>query len=359
MNVPTPGLVTKRPLVGAIRWDAWHGDKSTVGQEVTRSLSPQRYHFRLPFFARVISPDVVRIKGYSQAIVDDEIRWASQAGIDYWAFLAYDPDDPMLEALNFYLRSSRKKDIRFCLILEGSRMQLGADQDAQIRRLVDFQRDEQYVRVEGNRPLLYVGLFQSDWLNSHGGAAGLRPWFDALRQKTSSLGLPEPYVVIMDFDPVRGAKLAKTVEADAISSYATDGGASRGSYAQLAQHTERFWERCRNTGVPVVPLVMSGWDRRPRIERPVSWESYQKPGEGLDRYYETATPAQLADHLRKALDWTTLFADVCPARTVLIYAWNENDEGGWIVPTLNADGSTNAARLRAIGETLRAWKPPR
>jgi hypothetical protein len=102
---------------------------------------------------------------------------------------------------------------------------------------------------------------------------------------------------------------------------------------------------------------MSGRDRRPRIERPVPWESYQKPGEGLDRYYETATPEQVADHLRKALDWTVTLSNACPARSVLIYAWNENDEGGWIVPTLNADGSTNTARLQVIGHTLKAWRP--
>ena len=77
-----PEIASKRPLVGAIRWDAWHGDKGMAGQAVTRALSPQRYHFRLPFFARLISPNEAAIKGCSQAIVDEEIRYASPAGID-------------------------------------------------------------------------------------------------------------------------------------------------------------------------------------------------------------------------------------------------------------------------------------
>ena len=32
----------------------------------------------------------------------------------------------------------------------------------------------------------------------------------------------------------------------------------------------------------------------------------------------------------------------------LVYAWNENDEGGWLVPTFPFDDS----RIRALGEAL-------
>ena len=42
-----------RPLVGAIRWDAWHGELSEVGKAVEKTLSPLKYHFRLPWFAKI------------------------------------------------------------------------------------------------------------------------------------------------------------------------------------------------------------------------------------------------------------------------------------------------------------------
>src|SRR5262245_34949974 len=42
--------VTPRPVVGAIRWDAWYGGKDAVGLAVEKSLSPKRWHYRLPFF---------------------------------------------------------------------------------------------------------------------------------------------------------------------------------------------------------------------------------------------------------------------------------------------------------------------
>ena len=36
-----------RPMVGAIRWDAWYGRGSPVS-EVEKTLGPKKYHFRLP-----------------------------------------------------------------------------------------------------------------------------------------------------------------------------------------------------------------------------------------------------------------------------------------------------------------------
>jgi hypothetical protein len=63
---------------------------------------------------------------------------------------------------------------------------------------------------------------------------------------------------------------------------------------------------------------------------------------------------ELANHLADALDWTSRNrASAAPVNAVLIYAWNENDEGGWLVPTLNPDGSVNAERLDAIAAKLK------
>ena len=75
---------------------------------------------------------------------------------------------------------------------------------------------------------------------------------------------------------------------------------------------------------------------------------------GSTNYTVPPTPAELANHLADALEWTSShLTTATPARTVLIYAWNENDEGGWLVPTLNLDGSTNAERLTAIAAKLK------
>jgi hypothetical protein len=36
-----------------------------------------------------------------------------------------------------------------------------------------------------------------------------------------------------------------------------------------------------------------------------------------------------------------------------IYGWNENDVGGWLLPTLGTDGKPDEARINALGKILR------
>ncbi len=99
-----------------------------------------------------------------------------------------------------------------------------------------------------------------------------------------------------------------------------------------------------------------GWDTRPRLERPVSWmpnivATPDPTPPALQKFLVdsvTATPEQIKGHIQDALTWTQANRDLTPANTIILYAWNENDEGGWLIPTLNPDGSTNASRIKAI-----------
>src|SRR5437016_498756 len=91
-----------RPIVGAIRWDAWYGNGG-VTKAVEASLGQPKYHFRLPWFARVIGDEKVSIDGDSQTIVEQEITYAAQAGLNYWAFVDYWDATPGMDiALNRY-----------------------------------------------------------------------------------------------------------------------------------------------------------------------------------------------------------------------------------------------------------------
>lgn len=94
---------------------------------------------------------------------------------------------------------------------------------------------------------------------------------------------------------------------------------------------------------------MSGWDRRPRVARPVPWEKWQRPGEGIEKFYESPKPEELATHVRNGLVWLKANPESARAQVSIIYAWNENDEGGWLVPTL----SEGSQRVDAIGSVLR------
>jgi hypothetical protein len=98
---------------------------------------------------------------------------------------------------------------------------------------------------------------------------------------------------------------------------------------------------------------MTGWDRRPRIEHPVPWEASQKPGVGIDSYYQTATPPQIAAHVVDCLRWLSAHPASAPTETAVIYAWDEDDEGGWLIPTYDGTAGGDTSRLDALRSVLK------
>jgi hypothetical protein len=331
-----------RPIVGAIRWDAWFGEDptTTVGFQVERTLSPQQWHYRLPFFGREISPSSVEVRANVQSVMDAEIRYAHASGIDYWAFVMYPKTFPSTTGgLDLYLRSAHKKDIRFCMMPDHL-------DDETTDRLVDYFKDPSYQTVLDGRPLLYLlgpngsqGLQEPRWRDGKGSIGRLRQ--RALR----ALG-KNPYIVHLW--GWSGAKeIANELSVDAIGAYSLNFEDKGAPYATLAAKTREKWDEWRKTGLKVVPLVTSGWDRRPRVMNPVSWENSPPRPDEIEYYYAAPTPAELGSLLGDALSWCE--RNTAAAKVILIYAWNEIDEGGWLVPSLWPDqGSRRLDAIRAV-----------
>ena len=118
---PAPVRADDRPIVGAIRWDAWYGDGGPVAQ-VERSLGPRRFHFRLPFFARVLADDKVRINGNAWGSSRRKSPMPPNAGLNYWAFVDYGDKGDLTIARHRYQAARDKRGLRFCFIEEGSRI---------------------------------------------------------------------------------------------------------------------------------------------------------------------------------------------------------------------------------------------
>jgi Glycosyltransferase WbsX len=346
-------LAEDAPIVGAIRWDGWYGDAS-VTKAVESSLGQPKYHFRLPWFARVIGEDRVSINGDSQKIMEQEIVYAAQAGLNYWAFVDYWNESPgMSVALNRYLAAKEKKGIRYCVIEEGARLdKVGADG---WKRLIEHFQHPDYQTVLNGRPLLFV-FVKTKML-------GKAEW-NELRRQTVAAGLKNPYLVLMGWNAeVERVELGF----DAISEYACAGKGytiDPETYAKLTSHhvREKLWNKWKREHTPCITFATAGWDTRPRQERPPHWckdlvkvatpeptpFAEQKPL--MDAV--TATPDELTSHIREAVVWTQANRDINPANAVIIYAWNEHDEGGWLQPTLDANGRPNEERVKAISKAL-------
>ncbi|MBI4979199.1 MAG: hypothetical protein HZC28_17085 [Spirochaetes bacterium] len=348
---------SERPVVGAIRWDAWHtptGNNPAVA--MIASLGPRQYHYRLPFFANVAGENDITLGGYTQDILDREIGFAKAGGLGYWAFLLYETNSAMSDALGFYLSSSRKQDMPFCIIATPNTFGNKAQFRERMKRMVTLMTEPSYQCVQNGRPLMYLFDVRDAWIPSWGGETNTRALFDEFRSAVKAAGRGDPYITVMDFNAPHGKKIADITGSQAISTYAKSGPMNGATpYQMLAKHAADFWEQCALTGMDVVPIVMAGWDRRPRIEHPVPWEKNQKPGVGIEHFYVMPTPQELAAHIQDAIQWCVDNQTSAGAQTVIVYAWNEHDEGGYLCPTLNDDGSANTGRLSAIAGMLSSF----
>lgn len=340
----------EKPLVGAIRWDAWYGDGTGVNGEVERTLSPKRWQWRAPFFAEVVSEDRIQIRGGPEAI-RKEIDFAADAGIDYWAFCIYEADDNLSRALNLYLEAPNRERIKFCMNLQGLHFGMGGLEKA-LERLdlyVEYMQRPEYQRVLGGRPLVYI--FNIENAIAEGALDAEEETADlirTLREKAMKAGLKNPYIVVQN-QPETASALAAYYKADAIGNYCVATHWENQSFKQLTDYAEGyFWNAYLETGLEIVPIATAGWDTRPRIQSGVSWFPDIKE-KSLSEYHEPPTPAELATHIRKALDFMEKHRSATPANAVLIYAWNEFDEGGWLCPTLGE----GTARLEALKPVLR------
>jgi len=333
-----------RPTVGTIRWDAWF-----AGNDYERYLGPKQWHYRAPFFAKFANDTSVTLVEDSQAVIDKEIGYAEDAGIDYWAFCYYHPTSPAGDRYNYgwklFLSSKRTHKLRFCFLLPPGRFAPEDQWDKTCEFLARTFAHPRYMKVSGGRPLVFfrqMGVPKKD----EASWARTRAAMDVIRRKTKAVGLPEPYFVsqITPRSIPYGVQCIDKLGYSALSAYTATGvhsGPFPLPYSALVRSNEEFWNACKDTGKKVIPLVNTGWDGRPRSVNPKFWY--------YGGWFSWATPREIAANLKNAIEWVKANPGVAEANTILTYAWNEFDEGGWLAPTY----SEGTARLDAIRDVLR------
>jgi len=278
-----------------------------------------------------------------------EIKQAVFAGIDYWAFVAYGSADPMSRALKMFRESPIKNELSYCIFTEFPRWGARDKESPLIDEHIKLMGDDNYLRVSGGRPLYFLGFIHAaDVERRWGGYDNLQSQIQQFRARVQAAGHGNPYLVLTGDKKLLNEQGA-LLTADAVGSYAGVYGSVRGSYADLTRGAERDWNELAKSRLPVVPTVMTGWDRRPRIERPVPWETKQRPGVGMENFFIAPTGPELSDHLHRSIEWQAAQPAELKSPAILIYAWNENDEGGWLVPTLPC----RTERLEALRKVLK------
>lgn len=355
-----------KPLVGAIYWGVWdsYGYGNPAQTEIT--LSPPQYRYRIPFFGRESTERVVsyyappgntrytattplRINADRQWVIDQEIKYAVNAGINYFAYVYY---GKYHYSHRLYKNSKvpEKEKLKLAWIIAPLNHE-------EISDIVEDMSQDYYQTVMNGRPLLYYIMESDD-------CRYVTDFLKRLREeyRVQHPSKPLPYIVILKDAYHMGHYCPATNEyfADAFGAYTSvHGGSLRDhSYEYIRDHELTGWAKgdMGPKGQKRVIWMSLGYDRRPRIDFPVSWERTPEgngdPGNSLN-WAANATPAQITEQLNRALRFINDHPETCETQSLLIYAWNEHDEGGWISPTIiPGTNEINRTNLLAVKKVL-------
>jgi hypothetical protein len=191
--------------------------------------------------------------------------------------------------------------------------------------MITWFKDPSYQTVLNGRPLVFMFKY-------------FQGVIDLLRAKAQAAGLPNPYIV-----SVTPSSAGPGVDGYSSYMFTASGLINYRGYPFDKTMTANMkdWNRSEADYIPNVTL---GNDQRPRWDKPPRWGAFANP------WFDQPTTDQITYFVGKALD----FVKENPKRpnSILIYAWDEVAEGGWLIPTYT-EGSD---RIKALGAFLSAYE---
>ncbi|MGQ9663339.1 MAG: glycoside hydrolase family 99-like domain-containing protein, partial [Kiritimatiellia bacterium] len=231
----------------------------------------------------------------SLEVMERQINLAADHGIAFFAFCWYWHDnggainekaileDPLNTGLNLFLKARNNHRMKFCLLVAnhgGYQIKGAANWKSAGEFWLRYFTHKQYLTTDG-RPLLIV-------FNSSGGD---REGFAAMQETVRRAGLPGLAIAGCGDAQVETGYTHRTHYA-VIPGYS--GGSEQHTYAELAAATRARWSGTPRQ--PYIPLVMSGWDKRP-------WEGPRGLNQSPGWFFPDRTSEQFADLLHQAVMW--------------------------------------------------------
>ena len=332
---------TEPPLkVGVYYFDGWAGKnrKADDPKESWAKNVPSHVTRRmLEDF-----PDREPVWGWwddSMSIMERQIDLAADNGVEFFVFCWYwrDTNGPinpeaienlyLHTSLNLYMKAKNRNRIKYSLLIAnhgGAEIKGTENWEKATEYLVQYFEDPQYLTVDG-KPLVVI-FHPADVDNEA---------LDRMQEVSKELGLPGLAIAGCDNKPDQNFTY-KTHYNIGLGKF---GGAEEHDYADLINEHKKQWTGTEEQ--PYIPEVTVGWDKRP-------WEN--KDGSGRQDWYFPRSPELFKSFLLDAVSWMDEHpTQTTKERIVLVYAWNELGEGGYLVPT---KGDPGASDLKAIGSVV-------
>lgn len=339
----------KNIRIGAINWDAGLPKDTYFGGFALRNLGNDKYKARLPFYAKKHGDDY-EIPLRTQEEYDKELMYAIEGGIDFFAFCWY-PDTvaekrtiwkdderytylsehyPELNiARKLYLKSELKKKIGMCAIM----FCINAYAESDFEELIDAMEQDFYEKIDGRPLVIIFGGYNAGFIR-------------IIRQYAGKKGL-NPYVAFVEECPDYSRDYS---EADAVTVYAIMHRHNINNFDELLALSEKENKGRLNYDMSVIPMMTMGWNPMPRIDFPVPWVDYG------DCTY-AGQPEE--KHIKKSFEILNKLIEANPDKVntgcALAFAWNEFEEGGYLCPTLNFDGTVNDRFLKSFSKIKKEY----
>lgn len=278
-------------------------------------------------------------------IMERQIDLAADNGIAFFLFCWYwrDTNGPinieaiknvsMHTSLNLYLKAKNKNRVKFSLLIAnhaGSEIKGAENWQKATEFWMPYFKDPQFVTVDG-KPL--VVIFNPQGIDNNELAL--------MQNVAQKQGLPG--LSIAGCGNVADKNFTYKTHYNMNPGYVA--GHEAHKYSELVDFHQKQWIGTETQ--PYIPEVTVGWDKRP-------WEDKSGNGKGGAKegwYFPNRTPKEFKGFLTDASKWMDEHpTQTTKERIVLIYAWNELGEGGYLVPT---KGDPKGSYLKVIQKSVK------
>lgn len=384
LKITFDSVQMRRPIMGLQRWDMYSGEGATQKQELgylegaQAFLKPEQWWHRAPFFTR-LTKDVDWVThpdgagplwinypydfAFVQEAMDQEIDFASDAGIDFFIF-----NGPALTIhsngwglhnnLDAYLLNTREDKVKFVCALYGhGAMNYGRTLvDLMLDEVISYMKLPEWQTVLTGRPLVPVIFPEGfrDQLGSHANPEERMTsaeFIQYIRDRVMAAGLRNPYIVATPV-PARSYESADEYMADGYDSFTDYAGSYGGamatfgnapSFASATDAMQLNWDNSfKPKALDFVPPMSNGNYAWPRAEGDIHY------------IIEKHLPGDMKALVKSSLQYVVDNPDDCGAQVLFSYSWNEHSEGGGICPTMgeSPDYIPVTATLDEFGEGL-------
>ena len=355
VNKKSPAIAASvsstKVTLGAIRWDNWSLD-SPYGHV----LADPRLRERVPYYTERLPNGHLGFPGNTERVLNADVHYAKAAGLDYFIFGYYlesaawgrDPGRAVAlnRALTNFVRLPDKLGIKYALNFNLSFP--SRDVPMVSAAITKALLGPDYMRAsDGSAPVFFLVNTLATWSKGLGGEQGTKAALDDLRKRVKAATGRDLYLVALLFNLSESEPVAHRLGFDAVSTYATALGANGKSlpYASCAALARNAWQLAAKDGSGgFLPTVTLGWDYRPALRDPQERKN-RKPNPDWCR---PATDEEWTQQIRDAINEAANNPRNDRFRSIVIYAWNESSEGGWIQPTL----SEGVRRLKVIANAV-------